>query len=52
MSAAKCILYYKDKSGIYKIIVKKQPNQLLNTNGEFFCGFDALNFHELDDESS
>ena len=31
-----CILCLMDKSGVDKIIVKKQPYQLLNTNLEFF----------------
>ena len=44
--------FLKDKSGVYKIIVKKQPFQLLNTSREFFPSFDASNFHELVDESS
>ena len=35
----------KDKSGVDKIIVKKQPYQLLNTSREFFLRFDASNFH-------
>ena len=42
----------KDKSGVDKIIVKKQPYILLNTNRVFFLSFDASNFHKLDDESS
>ena len=42
----------KDTSAGEKIIVKKQPYQLLNTNHEFFPSFDASNFHELVDESS
>ena len=42
----------KDKSGVDKIIVKKQPYQLLNTNREFFPSFDASNFHKLVNESS
>ena len=42
----------KDKSGVYKIIVKMQPYQLLNTNREFFPSFDASNFHKLINESS
>ena len=37
----------KDKSGVGKIIVNKQPYQLLNTNCEFFPSFDASNFHKL-----
>ena len=39
-----------EKSGVYKIIVKKQPYQLLNTNREFFPSFDASNFHKLVNE--
>ena len=42
----------KDMSGADKIIFKKQPYQLLNTNREFFPRFDAANFHELVNESS
>ena len=42
----------KDKSGVDKIIVKKQPYQLLNTNREFFPCFDASNFHKFVYESS
>ena len=42
----------KDKSEVDKIIVKKQPYQLLNTNHEFFPSFDASNFHKLVNESS
>ena len=41
----------KDKSGVDKIIVKKKPNQKLNTNLEFFPSFDASNFHKLVNES-
>ena len=41
-----------DKSGVYKIIVKKRPYQLLNTNHEFFPSFDASSFHNLFNESS
>ena len=41
----------KDKSGVDKIIVKKRPYQLLNTNGEFFPSFDASIFHDLRYES-
>ena len=44
--------HLKDKSGIDKIIVKKQPYQLLNTRREFFPSFDASNFHKLVNESS
>ena len=36
----------KDKSRVDKIIVKKQPYQLLNISSEFFPSFDASNFHE------
>ena len=39
--------HLKDKSGVDKIIVMKQPYQLLNTNHEFFPSFDASNFHKL-----
>ena len=39
----------KDKSGVDKIIVKKQPYQLLNTSREFFPSFRALNIHKFDD---
>ena len=42
----------KDKSGVYKIIVKKQPYQLLNTNREFFPSFDSFNVHKLVNGSS
>ena len=42
----------KDKSVVDKIIVEKQPYQLLNTNREFFPSFDASNFHNVVDESS
>ena len=42
----------KDKSEVDKIIVKKQPYQLLNTNREFFPTFDAFNFQKLVNESS
>ena len=42
----------KDKSGVEKIIVKKQPYKLLGTNREFFSNFDATNFHKLVNESS
>ena len=42
----------KYKSAIDKIIVKKQPYQLLNTNREFFPSFDASNFLKLVNESS
>ena len=34
------------KSDVDKVIVKKQPYQLLNTNREFFPSFDASNCHE------
>ena len=43
---------FKDKSGVDKIIVKKQPYQLLNINLEFFPSFAASNFHKLVNESS
>ena len=39
------ILPLKDKSGVDKIIVKKQHCQLLNTNREFFPSLDASTFH-------
>ena len=42
----------KDKFGVDKIIVKKQPYELLNTSREFFPSFDASNCHELVNESS
>ena len=42
----------KDKSGVDKIIIKKQSYQLLNTNREFFPSFDASNFHISVNESS
>ena len=42
----------KNKSGVDRIIVRKQPYHLLNTNREFFPSFDTANFHKLDDESS
>ena len=35
-----------------KIVVKKQPHQLLKTNREFFPTFDASNFHKLVDQFS
>ena len=41
----------KDKSGLDKIIAKKQPYQLLNTSLEFFQSFDASNVHKLVNES-
>ena len=41
--------FLKDKSGVDKIIVKKQPYQLLNTSREFFPSFHASNFHKWDD---
>ena len=40
-------MYLKEKSEVDKIIVKKQPYQLLNTNREFFPSFDASNLHRL-----
>ena len=45
-------LIFKDKSGVDRIIVLKQPYQLLNTNREFFPSFDASDFHKLVNESS
>ena len=42
----------KDRFGVDKIIVKKQPYQLLNTNRELFPSFNASNFHKLVNESS
>ena len=42
----------KDKSEVDKIIVKKQPYQLLNTSRDFFLSFDASNFNKLVKESS
>ena len=38
---------FKGQSGVDKIIVKKQPYQLLNVGREFFPSFDATNFHKL-----
>ena len=43
------IALLKNKSGVDKIIVKKQPYQLLNISREFFPSFHASNFHKLDD---
>ena len=42
----------KCKPVVDKIIVKKQPYQLLNTNREFFPSLNASNYHKLDDGSS
>ena len=42
----------KDKFGVDKIIVKKQPYPMLNISHEFFPSFDASNFHKLVNESS
>ena len=42
----------KNKSGVDKIIAKKQPYQLLNTSREYFPSFHASNFHKFDDYSS
>ena len=39
----------KGQAGVDKIIVKKQPYQLLNANHEFFPSFDASNFHRFVD---
>ena len=47
-----CIVTSKDKSGVDRIIVKKQPHQLPNTSREFFPSFDASNVHILVNESS
>ena len=45
-------IFLKDKSGVDKNIVKKQPYQPLNASREFFPIFDASNFHRLVNESS
>ena len=45
------VSHFKGKSRVDKIIVKKQPYQLLNTNREFFPRSDASNFHKLVNES-
>ena len=50
-AAAAITATLKDKSLVDKIIVKKQPYELRNTNREFFSSFDALNFHKLVNES-
>ena len=42
----------KDKSEVNRIIVKKQPCQLLNTSREFFPSFRGSNFYKFDDYSS
>ena len=52
MSSQTLLPDFKDKSGVDKIIVKKQPYQLLNIKREFFPSFDAPNFHKLVNESS
>ena len=44
--------WLKDKSGVDKIIVKKLPYLLLNTNREFCPSFDAFSFHKLDNDFS
>ena len=41
----------KDKSGVDKIILKKQPYQLLNTSRGFLPSLDASNFHRLINET-
>ena len=41
-----------DKFGVDKIIVEKQPYQLLDTNREFFPSLYTCNFHKLVDECS
>ena len=46
------VLGLKEKSGVDKIIVKKQPCRLLNISREFFPSFDASNLHKLVNESS
>ena len=38
-------VFLKDKSGVDKIVAKKQPYQLLNTIREFFPSFDVSNFY-------
>ena len=50
-STSSCLLL-KEKSGVDKIIVEKQPYQLLNTNLEFIPSFDSTNFQRLVDEPS
>ena len=45
--ALRCDFLLKDKSGVHKIIVRKQLYQLLNTNREFFASFDASSFHTM-----
>ena len=42
-----CVL--NNKSGVDKIIVKRQLYQLLNTHRKFFPRFHASNFYKLDD---
>ena len=42
----------KDKSGVDKIIVKKELYQPLYTNRDFIPSFDASNFHKSNDQSS
>ena len=42
----------KKRPGVNKIIVKKQPYQLLHINREFFPSFDASNVHNLVNECS
>ena len=39
----------KDKSGVDKIIVKKQPYQLLNTTREFFLVLDDFKTNSIFD---
>ena len=43
------LLLLKDKSGVDKIILKKQPYQLLKTSHEFLPSFPGSNFHKFDD---
>ena len=51
-SGLHCCNHFQGQIWADKIIVKKQPYQLLNTNREFFPSFDASNFHKLVNESS
>ena len=52
MSANSTSTNLKDKSGVDKIIIKKQPYRLLNTSRDFLPSCDASNFHKLVNESS
>ena len=49
VSNVSALMILKDNSGVDKIIVKKQPYQLLNTSCEFLPSFHALNIHKFDD---